>query len=219
MQRQGALCAIWSKLKEVAMKKISILALMLVIIFSITACGVGSTQDLTTQGAPTAEPTAEPSLAIDPRLDGYETVPITRVNFLARKTYPSWIKGPILILTSAQELTQLIEGKDGLSSTSRDELIATYNDEYFSHGALMVVQFTLSSGSDQVHDFLGVVIEDGKLCPVIEHGLKGFGTADIKYSVMLVALDKEYAAKELGEILTIDKYHDENSSFKPKNDQ
>lgn len=205
--------------------QILILIYILTTLVIITACTPVSTQESTDGNEPTATPIVEPSPTVEPasiadsRLDGYETIPVLKVRYASRNSKSHWLSESITVLTDYQELSKLIEDKNELTQSYKDELKEIYNDEYFIGKAIMVVQFEHTSGSDRVHDFLGIVIEDNKLCPVIEHGYKGLGTANLSYTIIFVELDNEYATVEPGKILTINKYNDEYDSFKPKNVQ
>lgn len=199
-------------------KNILVLIYVLITLILVAACGIDFTQNLTANNTPTEVPTVEPTPTIDPRLDGYDIVPVLDVRYILHNSNFHWFSGPMVVLTNYRELSQLIENKNELTPAYKDELKTTYDDDYFNEKSLMVVQFE-HSGSDRVHDFLGVIIENNKLYPVIEHGYKGFGTVDISLTIIFVELDNDYTKKEPGEILTIDKYNDGSGTFKPQKSQ
>ena len=193
---------------------------MVTIVFA--ACNTDPAQDLTSSSTPTAVPdvhmTPDPTPAVDSRLDGYTTVPILNVKYPARNTIKLWVSDPIVYVTTHEQFAQLVENSD-ISSTKKSELLTSYDKNYFEEKFIMLVQFFHDSGSDRVHDFVGIIIKDDKLYPVVEHGYKDFGTADSNHTIMLVELENKYTIQEPGEILTIDRYYEENSSFKSINAQ
>ncbi len=188
--------------------------LMTAIVFA--ACNT----DLTSNSDPTLTPevhiTPSPTPAVDSRLDGYTTVPILNVKYPARNTNNSWISDPIMYITTHEQFCQLMENSD-ISSTKKNNLLSFYNEEYFIDNFILLVQFFHSSGSDRIHDFVGVVLMDNKLYPVVENGVKEIGSADIQYTIISVGLNKKYMVYDLAKTLTINKYHEENGSFKPIN--
>ena len=135
-------------------------------------------------------------------LEGYETATVHNVKFLSRRDN-AWFNENMIMVTSSQDLIQLLGDK-----VSEDK-IATYNDEYFNDKVVLLVQFMHFSGSDQIHKFVGVIVNNNKMYPVVVNGFRGLGTADIKHTIILVELDKECVEMELGRILEIDRYSDE----------
>ena len=139
-------------------------------------------------------------------LEGYETATVHNVKFLSRCDN-AWFNENMIMVTSSQDLIQLLGDK-----VSEDK-IATYNDEYFNNKVVLLVQFMHSSSADQIHKFVGVIVNNNKLYPVVVNGFRGLGTADIKHTIILVELDKECVEMDLGRILEIDRYSDE--AFNP----
>ena len=139
-------------------------------------------------------------------LEGYETATVHNVKFLSRRDN-AWFNENMIMVTSSQDLIQLLGDK-----VSADKLV-TYNDEYFNDKVVLLVQFMHFSGSDQIHKFVGVIVNNNKMYPVVVNGFRGLGTADIKHTIMLVELDKECVEMDLGRILEIDRYSDE--AFNP----
>lgn len=162
---------------------------------------------------PTATPTPTPTPGVDAKLNGYDVAPVLNTKYLDRKTNDDWGIDDVVLVTSAQQFSQIIENR------GKDELLSTYNEDYFKDRVLILARFMHSSGSDQIHDLLGVVVEDDRLYPVVENGYKGDGTADIKYTIFLVEIGKEFADKSPGEVLSVNRYYEGEGTFKPKNTQ
>lgn len=161
-----------------------------------------------------AWPTPAPTPGVDDRLNGYDVAPVLNTKYLDRRTIDDWgIHDDVILVTSAQQFSQIIENR------GKDELLSTYNEDYFKDRVLILARFMHSSGSDQIHDILGVVVEDDRLYPVVENGYRGAGTDDIKYTIFLVEIGKEFADKSPGEVLTVNRYYEGEGTFKPKNAQ
>ena len=178
-------------------KLLLIVAALVLSFVMLTACsGDNTTGDI---GTP---------LEADARLEGYEVAPIYGVVQLQGQ---GW-SGNSRIITSTQELYDVASSE----YLANENLSKKYGEEFFKNKVLLMAEYMHTSGSDIIHSVLGVVVIDNTLCPVIENGCIGHGTTDIKYTVLLIELDKDYANKEPGTILNINKYRDGEGTFERK---
>lgn len=178
--------------------KLLLIVATLVLSFAmLTACsGDDTTGDI---GTP---------LEADARLEGYEVTPIYGV---VKVQGQGW-RGDSKIITSTQELYDVAPSENLVN----ENLTKNYDEEFFKNKVLLMAKFMHTSGSDRIHNVLGVVVIDNKLCPVIENGYIGDGTMDVIYTVLLIELDKDYAKKEPGTVLNINKYRDGEGTFERK---
>ena len=178
--------------------KLLLIAAALVLSFAVlTACGGETTTG--DKGTP---------LEVDSRLEGYEIAPIYGV---VKVQGQGW-RGDSKIITSTQELYDVAPSENLVN----ENLTKKYDEEFFKNKVLLMAKFMHTSGSDRIHNVLGVVVIDNKLCPVIENGYIGNGTMDVIYTVLLIELDKDYAKKEPGTVLNINKYRDGEGTFERK---
>lgn len=212
------------------MKKHIVLLTSLLLLASLIGCGQGSdaqnetskqserttTAPVVTTSAPMATTTAEPAPVVPVTTTApLPTTPVTTVQAPVTSPEPTepqvyeslayenaviydsymtrhWLDEDLVIIHSNDELTAL-----------HLELDLGYSDDFFTENALALVQFTYSSG-EELLELTGIVVKDGKLCPVLMIESQELLSEDFVYALISAEVKKaDVQDYEAGENLII----------------
>ena len=162
-------------------KVANIIVVIIVISISLSACG--STDNPLVTVPPTEAYVAD--------FSGYQTVDFNNHNILYHASCSSWIDSEMLQIESMDELEE-----------SQINLQLEYDTDFFAANSLLVLQFCHSS-SEQIVEVTKLIINDGKICPVITINSTENISTDINYSLILVELPKGELSHPPGQFYVI----------------
>ena len=124
----------------------------------------------------------------------YETVPFENPVIHAVDHREEWLTEDALVVSSLDELNRLELGID-----------LPYDSAFFENNALLLIQFE-HAGGESISELSGLVVQDGRIYPVITIDSQENLSCDLNYSLVSAEVQKDDMTMEPGELLVINRY-------------